>query len=81
MEEKSKAHRAVLQANYEYQTFLLTCQDLLSWCAHLKIMLLSEEKVSSVAEAQLLKTEHENVKAEIEAREDSFKALVRSGWT
>ena len=41
-------------------------------------MLLSEEKVSSVAEAQLLKTEHENVKAEIEAREDSFKALVRS---
>ena len=78
LKEKSKAHRQILQANYEFQTFLLTCQDLLSWCSHLKIMLLSEEKVSSVAEAQLLKTEHENVKSEIEAREESFKALVAS---
>ena len=41
-------------------------------------MLLSEEKVSSVAEAQLLKTEHENVKSEIESREESFESLVAS---
>jgi hypothetical protein len=41
-------------------------------------MLLSEEKVSSVAEAQLLKTEHDNVRSEIEAREESFEALVAS---
>ena len=44
----------------------------------MKIMLLSEEKVSSVAEAQLLKTEHENVKSEIEGREESFETLVAS---
>lgn len=78
LKSKSKAHRQLLQASYEYQTFLLSCQDLLSWCSHLKIMLLSEEKVSSVAEAQLLKTEHENVKSEIESREESFESLVAS---
>ena len=78
LKAKSKAHRELLQASYEYQTYLLACQDLLSWCTHLKIMLLSEEKVSSVAEAQLLKTEHENVKSEIEGREESFETLVAS---
>ena len=62
----------------EFQKYLLKCQDLLSWCSHLKIMLLSEEKVSSVAEAQLLKSEHENLKIEIEGKESNFMELMES---
>ena len=41
-------------------------------------MLLSEEKVSSVAEAQLLKSEHENLKIEIEGKETNFMELMES---
>jgi len=59
------------------QTVLLSCQDLLTWCSHLKIMLLSEEKVSSVAEVQILKSEHENVKSEIEMKEANFNDLAQ----
>ena len=79
LQERSKMHKHTLQSNYELQLFFLRCQDLTSWCSHLKIMLLSEEKVSSVAEAQLLKTEHENLKSEIEAKENNFSELIQSG--
>ena len=76
LQEKAKLHRQMLVSNLGFQKFLLKCQDLLTWCSHLKIMLLSEEKVTSVAEAQLLKSEHENLKNEISTKEDNFKELV-----
>ncbi len=79
LQEKAKLHRQMLVSNLGFQKFLLKCQDLLTWCSHLKIMLLSEEKVTSVAEAQLLKSEHENLKNEIAAKEDNFKELVETG--
>ncbi len=79
LKEKAKLHRQMLKSNLEFQTFLLSCQELLSWCNHLKIMLLSEEKVTSVAEAQLLKSEHENLKSEIEGKETNFSDLIQTG--
>lgn len=79
LQQKADKCRQMLKSNLEFQTFLLQCQDLLSWCGHLKIMLLSEEKVSSVAEAQLLKSEHENLKGEIEAKESNFRELIEAG--
>ena len=79
LQEKAQLHRQMLVGNLAFQKFLLKCQDLLTWCSHLKIMLLSEEKVTSVAEAQLLKSEHENLKNEIGTKEDSFKELVEDG--
>ena len=81
LQEKAKLHRQMLVSNLGFQKFLLKCQDLLTWCSHLKIMLLSEEKVTSVAEAQLLKSEHENLKNEISTKEDNFKELVEIGNT
>lgn len=39
----------------------------------------AEEKVRDAASAQGLKTEHERIKAEIEAREDEFSRVVESG--
>lgn len=79
LQEKAKLHRQMLVGNLGFQKFLLKCQDLLTWCSHLKIMLLSEEKVTSVAEAQLLKSEHENLKNEIATKEESFRELVECG--
>lgn len=39
----------------------------------------TEEKVRDVASAQMLKAEHEQLKAEIEAREGTFGTIVNSG--
>lgn len=41
--------------------------------------MLTEEKVRDAASAQILKAEHEATKAEIEAREDSFKLVIELG--
>merc|ERR1712029_1102823 len=49
--------------------------------SHLKILLLSEEKVTSVAEAQLLKSEHESLKSDIENKENAFMEVVENGKT
>ena len=76
LQERAKAHKHTLKSNYKLQLFGLRCQDLVSWCSHLKIMLISEEKVTNVAEAQRLKSEHEILKSEIEAKEEDFKELI-----
>ena len=81
LQDKTKLHRQLLVSNLEFQKFLLQCQDLLTWCSHLKILLLSEEKVTSVAEAQLLKSEHESLKNDIEMKENAFMEVVESGKT
>ena len=78
LQDKAKFQRQMLVGNLEFQKYLLKCQDLLSWGSHLKIMLLSEEKVSSVAEAQMLKSDHENLKSEIEAKETNFMELMET---
>lgn len=39
----------------------------------------AQEKVRDAASAQGLKTEHERIKAEIEAREDVFSKVVEAG--
>jgi spectrin beta len=41
--------------------------------------MMTEEKVRDVASAQTLKGEHEALKAEIEAREENFQAVVEQG--
>jgi len=41
--------------------------------------MLTEEKVRDAASAQLLKGEHEAVKAEIEAREETFQTVADLG--
>ncbi len=41
--------------------------------------MLTEEKVRDAASAQILKAEHEATKAEIDARENTFKTVVELG--
>lgn len=41
--------------------------------------MMTEEKVRDAASAQTLKGEHEALKAEIEAREESFQVVVEQG--
>jgi spectrin beta len=51
----------------------------MNWAAGLRITMMTEEKVRDAASAQTLKAEHEALKAEIEAREEYFQAVVERG--
>ena len=57
----------------KYFSFLI-CQsrNLLGWSVDLRNSMKDQEKVRDAASAQLLRTEHDRIKAEIEAREDIF---------
>ena len=49
----------------------------MTWAGDLRAGMLTEEAVRDAASAQALKTEHDRIKAEIEAREENFTALVQ----
>lgn len=51
----------------------------MSWAAGLRATMSTEDKVRDAASAQTLKAEHEALKGEIEAREDSFSAVLDLG--
>ncbi|QQP56333.1 Spectrin beta chain_ brain 4like, partial [Caligus rogercresseyi] len=79
LQAKAKDRKFMLQVNYDYQSFLRMSKDLLTWASHLETLHLTEERVHDVGAAQLFKTEHENLKAEIESREASFHEIVQAG--
>lgn len=54
-------------------------RDLMNWAAGLRATMMTEVKVRDAASAQTLKAEHEALKAEIEAREENFQAVVELG--
>lgn len=51
----------------------------MSWASGLGAAMSTEDKVRDAASAQILKVEHEALKGEIEAREDSFSSVLDLG--
>lgn len=76
LKEKAELRRDQLQASVDLQKFLTQVRDLTSWASGLRIAMTAEENVRSVARAQALKTEHDGLKVEIEARENSFQGAA-----
>nr|CAD7256489.1 unnamed protein product [Timema shepardi] len=81
LQERAANRREELQSSSDLQRFLTQVRDLMNWAAGLRTTMMTEEKVRDAASAQTLKAEHEAVKAEIEAREESFQAVVEMGQT
>ncbi|XP_050686605.1 spectrin alpha chain-like [Eriocheir sinensis] len=79
LQEKASKRKEELLAATDLQRFLAHSRDLISWSSDLRATMKAEEKVSDAASAQGLKTEHEHIKAEIEAREEEFSKVVESG--
>ncbi|XP_048512555.1 spectrin beta chain, non-erythrocytic 1 isoform X2 [Athalia rosae] len=79
LQERSAHRRDQLQASCDLQRFLTQVRDLMSWAAGLRATMSTEDKVRDAASAQTLKAEHEALKGEIEAREDSFSAVLDLG--
>ena len=55
--------------------------DLLSWAKDVEQEMLSEKVVRDVSGADLLRTRHEEIRAEIEARQDTFDLVITNGDT
>merc|ERR1712096_72125 len=63
----------------DYHTFMGMVRDLLAWSSGLRRSLITEEKVSDAASAQMLITEHDNLKDEMETREKTFSEVIALG--
>ncbi|XP_069954037.1 spectrin beta chain, non-erythrocytic 5 isoform X2 [Cherax quadricarinatus] len=79
LQERASRRKEQLHAAADLQRFLADSRDLISWSSDLRTTMKAEEKVRDAASAQGLKTEHERIKAEIEAREDEFSKVVEAG--
>ncbi|XP_012280338.1 spectrin beta chain, non-erythrocytic 5 isoform X2 [Orussus abietinus] len=79
LKERSAHRRDQLQASCDLQRFLTQVRDLMNWAAGLRAAMSTEDKVRDAASAQTLKAEHEALKGEIEAREDSFISVLDLG--
>lgn len=79
LQQRASDRRELLNEACDLHKFLSQARDLMSWASSLRANMMTEEKVRDAASAQILKAEHEAVKAEIEAREDSFEKVVALG--
>ena len=79
LQERAGQRKATLLSSADYHSFQGMVRDLLAWSSGLRRTLITEEKVSDAASAQMLKTEHDNLKAEIETREKTFSEVVSLG--
>ena len=74
LQEKAADRKSALISSNDYHIFMEMIRDLLTLSSGLRRSLITEEKVCDVASAQMLKTEHDDQKAEIETR---IRLLVR----
>lgn len=76
LKERADLRRDQLQASVDLQRFLTQVRDLTGWASSLRIAMNTDENVRSVARAQALKAEHEDLKGEMDARESSFRDVA-----
>ncbi|XP_066955513.1 spectrin beta chain, non-erythrocytic 5 isoform X7 [Macrobrachium rosenbergii] len=79
LQERASRRKEELHAAADLHRFLADSRNLINWSSDLRASMKTQEKVRDAASAQGLKTEHERIKAEIEAREDVFSKVVEAG--
>lgn len=79
LQDRMARRKEELQASHDLQRFLTSVRDLVAWSSGLVAVMSTKEKVRDANEAQVLRAEHDRLKSEIEAREESFSAAVVTG--
>ncbi|KAH7971901.1 hypothetical protein HPB52_003666 [Rhipicephalus sanguineus] len=79
LQEKVAQRKDQLKESLQLQKFLSMVRDLETWARGLCSELAAKETVRSATGAQTLKSEHDQVMAEIEAREESFSDVLKFG--
>ncbi|XP_063909279.1 spectrin beta chain, non-erythrocytic 1 isoform X5 [Zophobas morio] len=76
LKERTELRHDQLQASVDLQKFLAQVRDLTNWATALRLDMKAEENVRSVQRVQVLRSEHEALKNEIEAREGDFRDVA-----
>ncbi|XP_076313686.1 LOW QUALITY PROTEIN: spectrin beta chain, non-erythrocytic 5-like [Tachypleus tridentatus] len=79
LKERMMDHSHFIENAFLLQKFLATARDLETWAQGLCAAFQAEVKVSNASGAQLLASEHEQLCAEIEAREHTFCSIIEDG--
>ncbi|XP_013777045.2 LOW QUALITY PROTEIN: spectrin beta chain, non-erythrocytic 1-like [Limulus polyphemus] len=79
LKERMMDHSHFIENAFLLQKFLATARDLETWAQGLCAAFQAEVKVSNAAGAQLLTSEHEQLCAEIEARDQTFCNVIEDG--
>ncbi|KAI8480573.1 Spectrin beta chain, non-erythrocytic 5 [Branchiostoma belcheri] len=79
LQERTVQRREELQQALDFQKFLASVRDLLAWSGETTRDMLAEEAGRDVATTDELRRQHAQHKVEIDAREDSFGAIVQAG--
>ncbi|OQR70090.1 spectrin beta chain, partial [Tropilaelaps mercedesae] len=69
----------MLNDSLRLQKFLSACRDFENWANQLSISLAARENPRSYEHVEALKAEHQNIRAEIQTRDDNFVVLVNHG--
>lgn len=76
LKERTDLRRDQLQASVDLQKFLSQVRDLSNWANGLIVSMNAEENIKSASRVQVVKSEHEALKSEIEARESDFQEVA-----
>ncbi|XP_022655531.1 spectrin beta chain, non-erythrocytic 1-like isoform X3 [Varroa destructor] len=68
-----------LNDSLRLQKFLTACRDFENWANQLCVSLAARENPRSYEHVEALKSEHQNIRAEIQTRDDNFVVLVNHG--
>ncbi|XP_078000869.1 spectrin beta chain, non-erythrocytic 5-like isoform X3 [Glandiceps talaboti] len=79
LQDKAQKRKDLLMASQDFQKFLAACRDLSAWCEEINREIMTEEPVRDVTSVKDLVNNNDQLKAEIDAREDSFGAVVQTG--
>ncbi|XP_013913266.1 PREDICTED: spectrin beta chain, non-erythrocytic 5-like [Thamnophis sirtalis] len=79
LQNQTKQRGEKLRSSYQLQKFNSELKELLDWIQEIKIQIKIGDLPKSLAEAESLIEEHQEIKAEIEARGERFGALSNYG--
>ncbi|KAK2186885.1 hypothetical protein NP493_185g03007 [Ridgeia piscesae] len=79
LQEKAAQRKDNLLAALDLYRFLTLARDLVTWSDEMQKEMTAEQPVRDVTSVDLLRKSHQQLKAEIEAREDSFATAVDTG--
>ena len=79
LQDRAALRKSHLQASHALQKFIASVKDLERWADALGKEIGTQERVRDAFGVQVLRTEHDRIKAEIEAREPDFSAVVSVG--
>ncbi|XP_076441755.1 spectrin beta chain, non-erythrocytic 5-like [Babylonia areolata] len=79
--DKAESRKAALLDAADLHRFNADVWDLLSWAKEVEREMAADKVVRDVSGADLLRTRHEEIRAEIEARQDTFDSVISTGNT